>query len=124
MAQRGSESAVIRRSATEDNEDDAFYGDRTVEAAVAHLDSIMVWPRASQVSSERGVTTIEGLHIFVPPDGVTWAPDVPEADRELRPDDMILVRDKEWRMDGAVGDWRKKSGSRTGWLFEVERWSA
>lgn len=126
MAKRGNESAVVRR-ATSASADDDFYGEPSgtgPEAAVAVLDSILVWPRAAGSESERGITTIEGLHIFVPADGVTWAPEVAEEDQELRPEDQILVRGREYRMDGAVGDWRKKSNERVGWLFEVQRWAS
>lgn len=124
MAQKGTETATVRRKAEGDDDAD-FYGDEVEETmtAVAVLDKCIVWPRASTSSTERGVTTIEGLHIFVPHDEVVWAPGLTFDEQELLPEDKVTIRGKDWQLDGAVGDWRKKRGNRVGFLFEVTRWA-
>jgi len=124
MVAKGSETATIRRKGQGDADDD-FYDEPREELmhGVAVLDRCVVWPRASSSDSGRGVTTIEGLHIFVPHSEVFWDPALPEAEQELRPEDQVFVRGKAWQLDGAVGDWRKKRGNRVGFLFEVVRWS-
>lgn len=124
MAKRGTETVVVRRAASGGSDDD-FYGDTVLPpTGVAVLDACIIWPRASSASSERGITTISGLHIFVPHDALEWSPLVAEADRELRGEDLILARHREWRVDGDVGDWRKKTGNQIGYLFEVVRWAS
>lgn len=123
MARRGTETVVVRR-ATSGGSDDDFYGDTSLPpTAVAVLEACIIWPRASSSSSERGITTIEGLHIFVPHDAVEWAPGTPPEEQELQSEDLVLARHRDWEVDGAVGDWRKKSGNQIGYLFEVRRWS-
>ena len=122
MAKKGAETATVRREMSSDQGD--FYGDTdVVERGIAVLDKCIVWPRASSSDSGRGVTTIEGLHIFVPHDEVFWDPTLPVDEQELLPDDKVTVRGKDWMLDGAVGDWRKKRGNRVGYLFEVRRWA-
>lgn len=125
MAAKGSETATVWR-AMPGTPDDDFYGDEPGEdrmAGVAVLDRCIIYPRASSTDGERGLHTVEGLHIFVPHDEVVWDPAQPEADRELRPEDKVIARGEEWMLEGAVGDWRKKDGRRIGYLFEVMRWS-
>ena len=122
MAKKGAETAVVRRMVKSDEDD--FYGDvGSTESGVAVLDRCIVWPRASTSDDSRGVTTVEGLHIFVPPDELEWDPSLPVEERELRPQDKVTVRGEDWMLDGAVGDWRRPRGKRVGYLFEVVRWS-
>lgn len=124
MAAKGSETVTVRRvMPAAPGSDDDFYGSapEAREAGVAVLDRCIIWPRASSSDSGRGVTTIEGLHIFVPHDEVFWDPTLTE--QELLPEDKVTARGQDWELDGAVGDWRKKRGNRIGFLFEVKRWS-
>lgn len=125
MAKRGTETVEIKRYVSTGDDDD-FYGDTSTQlAVVATLQECIIWPRASSADADRGVTTISGLHIFVPPDAIFWDADVPLAEQELTGEDHVVARGKDWQLDGDAGDWRKpKTGRRLGWLFEVKRWSA
>lgn len=125
MAKRGTEQVLIKRQVSTGSDDD-FYGDTSTQLeVVATLEACIIWPRASSADSERGVTTISGLHIFVPPDEIYWEASVPLAQQELTGEDHVIARGADWQLDGDAGDWRKpKTGMRIGWLFEVRRWSA
>jgi hypothetical protein len=124
MAAKGTETAAVRRQRAD--EEDDFYGDEAAAedmAGVAVLDRCIVWPRASSSGGERGLYTIEGLHIFVPHGEIVWDPALPLEEQELRPEDKVTIRGEDWQLESAVGDWRKKRGNRVGYLFEVGRWS-
>lgn len=124
MAKEGVETVTIRRNLPGGPVDD-FYGEEDDNLAdVAVLKRCIIWPRAATRDSERGIHTIAGLHIFVPSGQVEWDAAVAEADRELRPEDHVVARGKDWQMEGDVGDWRKKAGDPVGYLFEVGRWSS
>lgn len=115
MPAKGVEELVIRREQRD------RYGDVIGEVAVAYQAQAILWPRASIETSDRGVVTIEGLHVFVPDGQTTWAPGVAPEDQEIRPTDVITARYESWEIDGAVGDWRKKRGNKVGLLYEVKR---
>jgi len=115
VAAKGTEELVVRRPVRD------RYGDVTAEEAVAYQGQAILWPRASSETSDRGIVTIEGFHVFVPNGQTTWAPEIPVAERKILPTDVITARDGRWEIDGAVGDWRKKTGRKVGLLYEVKR---
>lgn len=115
MPAKGVEELVVRRPVKD------RYGDVTGEAAVAYQDQAILWPRAATETGDRGVVTIEGLHVFVPDGRTTWDPAVPPAERVIQSSDVITARDLRWEIDEAVGDWRKKTGKKVGLLYEVKR---
>lgn len=115
MPAKGTEELVVRRGVKD------RYGDITDEVAVAYQAQAILWPRASTESGDRGIVTVEGFHVFVPAGQTTWAPFVPESERAILPTDNVTARDGSWEIDGAVGDWRKKTGNRVGLLYEVKR---
>lgn len=115
MPAKGTEELVVRRGVKD------RYGDITDEMAVAYQAQAILWPRAASETSDRGVVTIEGYHVFVPAGQTTWAPSIPESEQAILPTDRITARSDSWEIDGAVGDWRKKRGNRVGLLYEIKR---
>lgn len=123
MPKKGSETIAIRRAADRSGTADDYYSDNEAPTeGVGAATRCILWPRASSSESERGTHTIAGLHVFVPPDEIAWDPNLPEDERELRPEDRVTARGEDWRLDGDVGDWRKRTGNRVGFLFELRRW--
>lgn len=121
MAKSGTETLTVTRATA--SEDDDFYGDAPSgdPVTVASTETAVVWPRAAEINTGRGIVTIEGLSIFVADGELEWH--VPDGERDIREKDRIHVRGKDWMLEGVVGDWRKKNGDRVGDLFNLTRWS-
>lgn len=115
MPAKGSETLLIKRAEKD------RYGDEGPAVLVATSRQAILWPRASSETSDRGIVTIEGFHVFVPTGQTTWEAGVPEEAQHLRSTDIIEARGKRWNLEGAVGDWRKKTGKKIGFMFEIER---
>jgi hypothetical protein len=106
MATEGSETVVVRSKPTRSS-----VGDETPGAIKGTKKNALIWPRTSDETSERGTRVIDGLMIFLP-DPVGF---------EIVATDRIEARGKTWEVDGAAGDYRKRSGVKKGLLVATIR---
>lgn len=108
MAAKGVEDVLVRRAPTQDR-----LGDPVPGEVVGILENCIVWPRSTSENADRGRVTIEGQNVWVPaPVSI-----VPKAS------DVVEIRGEMHNIDGAVGDWRKKTGKRKGLLFATTRYT-
>jgi hypothetical protein len=107
MAAKGSELVSVQRQPTTNSD-----GDKAPGEMVGVLKRCIVMPRASRENAERGIVSIEGYTV--------WAP--APIDIEVRASDVIVVRGKEYGVDGVVGDWRNRRGKFVGLLFQTTRY--
>lgn len=119
MTVRGSETVEVHRPTPKDR-----FGDPVGPEAmlvVAELRDCIIYPRMAGEFGERGAHTVAGLHVAVPQDAVFFTAGLLAAEAELRSTDTVLARGEMWKIDGSVGDWRKKDGTPVIFMFETMR---
>ena len=107
MAAKGSETVLVRAKPIVNGD-----GDKTPGAVRGELKRCIILPRASSETAERGIVAIEGFTV--------WAP-APVLFTVLA-SDVMVIRGKEYGVEGAVGDWRNKRGKFLGLLFQTTRY--
>lgn len=116
MAVRGSEEVILVRPGGEDP-----FGDPNGEATTLGIfEQCVVWPRVSTEVVAEGTRITEGYNIWIP-----WRPKVNQATIdeavELKGDDRVVVRGKEWQVEGTPADQRNMRGRRLGVQMVVRR---
>lgn len=116
MAVKGKEEVILVRPPGKDR-----YGDPTGPATtIGIFEQCVVWPRISTEVVAEGTQITEGYNVWIP-----WRPKVNQATYddavELAGTDLIVVRGKEWGLEGTPADQRTMRGKRMGIQMVAKR---
>jgi hypothetical protein len=110
VAVKGSEEVILVRPGGPDD----WAGDPTGESTTLGIfEQCLVWPRISTEVVAEGTKIVEGYNVWIP-----WRPKenqaVMDEALELKATDRVVVRGKEWQVDGTPADHRNMRGRRLG----------
>jgi hypothetical protein len=114
MAAKGKEVVILVIPGETDRNGDPI--DDDVQAAI--FEQCLVWPRVSTEVVREGTVISEGYNVWVP---FRQNADVAFALEDITGDDRVIVRGKEWQINGTPADQRTTKSKRLGIQMVVGR---
>lgn len=94
---KGSETIELRRAGRD------RFGDPIPGVTLVTFEKCAVLPREVGEDNDGGSVAIAGHQVYIPPQAPPWSADVPEADRQIKDSDQLLVRGEWTDIEGHPG---------------------